>query len=90
MLKDILLAISALIWITCIFVNLSLRLHYSLRKEGFFERLFFTSLKLDYTSVTKVMDAKDRKLYLLTLVGFWLFFLPGGYFVGSLLHNYLN
>jgi hypothetical protein len=87
---NILLAIAALCWIACIFVYLSIQLHYSTRKEGFAGRLFLSSLKLDYTSVTKEMTPRDRKLYILCFVGIWVLFLPGGYFIGSILHWYLN
>jgi len=90
MLIDSCLAIAAIAWIVCILVNLSLQLHYSVRKEGFFSKLFFNCMKMDYTSVAEEMSAWDRRLYLLTLIGSFVLFLPGGYFIGSILHRFLK
>jgi hypothetical protein len=87
---DSLSGMAATGWIGCVFVNLSLQLHYSVRKEGFFRRLFFASMKMDYTSVPEEMTPKDRRLYLLTFIGMFVLFLPGGYFVGSILNRFLK
>jgi hypothetical protein len=84
------LALCAMAWLACVFVNLSIKLHYSIRKEGFFRSLFLKSLKFDYTSITEQMTPLDKKLYLLTFIGMFVLFLPGGYFVGTMLHRYLK
>ena len=87
---DSLLGLSAAAWLACVFVNLSIQLHYSVRSKGFLGGLFRNSLKGDYTSVADKMSSKDRMLYLLTLIGIVLFFLPGGHFIGTLVYAFLK
>ncbi len=87
---NILLVLSALIWIACILIHLSLQLHYTRRQSGFLKKMFLGSLKFDYTAGSEDMSRKDRLLYKLSFVGMFVFFLPGGYFIGSLFHKYLT
>jgi len=88
---NILLGLSVLVWLSCIVVHLSIQLHYSVHKEGFFGRFLLQqfTLKSNYFSIPKEMTPKDRTLFLFSFMGIFIFFLPGGYFLGSLLHRYL-
>ena len=87
---DIALAASAIVWVACILICLSMQLHYSRVKDGFLKRLLITSAKMDYTSIADEMTTRDKRIYLASFVGIFVFFLPGAYFLGSLLHDYLN
>jgi len=87
---NILLALSALLWIASMLIYLSLQLHYSRRQAGFLKKIFFGSFKFDYTAGSEDMSRTDRLLYIFSFIGIFVFFMPGGYFVGSLLHDYLQ
>jgi len=52
--------------------------------------MFFGSFKFDYTAGSEDMSRTDRLLYIFSFIGIFVFFMPGGYFVGSLLHDYLQ
>jgi hypothetical protein len=87
---NILLALSALIWVSCILIYLSLQLHYTRRQSGFLKKMLLGSLKLDYTAGSEDMSRTDRRLYIFSFIGIFVFFLPGGYFIGFFLHKYLT
>jgi hypothetical protein len=87
---NILLALSTLIWVVCILVYLSLQLHYTRRQNGFLKKSFLGSLKLDYTAGSEDMSRLDKRLYIYSFIGMIVFFIPGGYFISSLLHKYLS
>jgi len=84
---NIVLFICAVICVTCICINISIYLYYVITKDGFLRRSFMT---FDYVSLTDEMTPRHRKLYLVTLIGMFIFFIPGGYFIGSILHKYLR
>jgi hypothetical protein len=90
MIINILLALSALLWIACILIYLSLQLHYTRQNAGFLKKSLFGSFKFDYTAGSEDMSRTDRHLYVFSFIGIFIFFLPGGYFIGSLLHKYLE
>ncbi len=86
----LLLVLSAVAWIACILINLTIVLHYSRRKEGFIQDLFLRSLRFDYVGVVDRMSERDKRLYILTFVGIIILFFPTGYFLGSLFHQFIN
>ncbi|PLY07718.1 MAG: hypothetical protein C0624_03430 [Desulfuromonas sp.] len=86
---DILLALSAVTWVACILVNLSIQLRYISRADGFLFSLFVGSLKFDYTSITRRMSSRDAKLYLFSFMGVFLLFIPGADYIGSVVRKYL-
>lgn len=90
LITNIVLMTCAIMWVSCILVNISIQHHYSVRKDGFLMRMLIGAFKFDYTSIADEMTPRDKKIYLLTFIGIFIFFLPGGYFVGSILHNYLK
>jgi len=78
-----------IMWVSCILINVAIQLYYTIHKDGFLLRLFIGAFKFDYTAIADEMTPMHRILYLLTLIGMVVFFFPGGYFVGSILKNYL-
>jgi len=87
---QILLIISSVVWLGCVLVNLSIQPHYTVRKDDFLWKMFLRCLKMDYTSISEQMSPKDRRLYLLTFVGIFVFVFPPAYFLSSVFHRYLQ
>ncbi len=53
---NILLAMSAFIWVVCILIYCSLQIYYIIRQDGFIKKMFFGIFKFDYTAGSEDMS----------------------------------
>ena len=90
MIIQIILAICSILWVMCLLANLSIHLHYLRKDGGHFGKSALSAMKFDYTSISEDMSKRDKKIYLLSFIGIIIFFFPGAYFIGSIIHENLK